>query len=45
MECVIRGKWEKSLDGRWDRQKKVWLLPYRYVQLLKLEDRVVPSKK
>ena len=31
----------KSLGGRRDRQKKVWRLSYRYVQLLELEARVV----
>jgi hypothetical protein len=34
----------KSLGGRWDRQKKVWKLPLRYVQILKLEDRIVTTK-
>ncbi len=34
----------KSLGGRWDRQKKVWKLPFRYVQILKLEDRIVTTK-
>ena len=34
----------KSLGGRWDRQKKVWKLPFRYVQILKLEDRIMKTK-
>ena len=34
----------KSLGGSWDRQQKVWKLPFRYVQILKLEDRIVTSK-
>jgi hypothetical protein len=34
----------KSLGGSWDRQKKVWKLPLRYVQILKLEDRIVQNK-
>ena len=33
----------KSLGGRWDRQKKVWKLQFRYVQILKLEDRIVTT--
>ncbi len=34
----------KALGGRWDRQNKVWKLPFRYVQILKLEDRIVQNK-
>ena len=30
----------KSLGGRWDRQQKVWKLPFGYVQILNLEDRI-----
>jgi len=33
----------KSLGGRWDRQQKVWKLPFRYVQILNLEDRIVKN--
>lgn len=31
----------KSAGGRWDRDKKVWKLPYREIIQLGLEDRVV----
>jgi len=34
----------KSLGGSWDRQQKVWKLPFRYVQILKLEDRIETTK-
>ena len=34
----------KSLGGRWDRQKKLWKLPFRYVQILQLEDRIIKNK-
>ena len=34
----------KSLGARWDRQNKVWKLPFRYVQILRLEDRIVTTK-
>jgi len=31
----------KSLGGRWDNQKKTWKLPFKYVQILRLEDRII----
>ena len=31
----------KSLGGQWNRQKQLRELPWRQVQLLKLEDRIV----
>ena len=31
----------KSLGGRWNRKKKVWELPYRQVNILGLENRIV----
>ena len=34
----------KSLGGNWNRQKKLWELPWRQVKLLKLEDRIVKTE-
>ena len=34
----------KSLGGHWNRQKKLWELPWRQVKLLKLEDRIVKTE-
>ncbi len=31
----------KSLGGRWDSREKAWKLPYKYVKILRLEDRIV----
>ena len=31
----------KSLGRRWNSQKKAWRLPFKYVQILKLEDRII----
>jgi hypothetical protein len=31
----------KSLGGRWDSHKKAWKLPFNYVQILNLEDRII----
>jgi len=31
----------KSLGGRWDSSKKAWKLPFKYVQVLQLEDRII----
>jgi len=31
----------KSLGGKWNRQKKVWEIPYRYSKILRLENRIV----
>jgi hypothetical protein len=31
----------KSLGGRWDSREKVWKLPLKYVQILRLEERIV----
>ncbi len=33
----------KSMGGIWNRKQKVWNLPFRYVQILGLEDRIVDS--
>ncbi len=31
----------KNLGGNWNRGKKLWQIPYRQVQILKLQDRIV----
>ena len=31
----------KEIGGRWDNQKKTWKLPFKYVQILRLEDRII----
>ncbi len=31
----------RSLGGMWDSQKKTWKLPFKYVQTLRLEDRII----
>jgi len=31
----------KALGGRWDSHKKAWKLPFKYVQILQLEDRIM----
>ena len=35
----------RSAGGRWNRQEKVWELPYRQVLMLGLEERIVPKSK
>jgi len=30
----------KSLGGRWDRKQRAWKLPFKYVQILQLENRI-----
>ncbi|MHA1231916.1 MAG: hypothetical protein ACTSPQ_14850, partial [Candidatus Helarchaeota archaeon] len=34
----------KSFGGKWDRQAKVWRLPYEAVKALGLEERIIPEK-
>jgi hypothetical protein len=31
----------KNLGGNWNRSKKLWQIPYRKVEILRLEDRIV----
>jgi hypothetical protein len=31
----------KNLGGIWDRSKKLWQIPYRKVEILRLQDRIV----
>jgi hypothetical protein len=31
----------KSLGGRWDREKRLWMLPLKYVRILEIEHRIV----
>ena len=38
---IYLGRLVKANGGRWNRQKKVWELPYKTVLELKLEDRIV----
>jgi hypothetical protein len=37
------GRLVKAAGGRWNRNKKLWELPYREVQALGLEERIIPE--
>jgi len=37
---VELGRQVKSLGGRWDRKQRAWKLPFKYVQILQLENRI-----
>lgn len=39
-ELDLRNK-IKSFGGIWNKQKKVWELPYKYVKSLNLKDRII----
>lgn len=40
---VQLGRLARAAGGRWDKEKKVWILPYEQIKALGLEKRIVPK--